>query len=31
MAEQIDKQTYIGIVKFTLQSMLDLSKRRQIL
>lgn len=26
MSEQIEKQTYIGIVKFTLQSMLDLSK-----
>lgn len=26
MTEQIDKQTYKGIVKFTLQSMLDLSK-----
>lgn len=24
--EKIDKETYIGIVKFTLQSMLDLSK-----
>jgi len=26
MADKIDKQTYIGIVRFTLQSMLELSK-----
>lgn len=26
MAEKINKNTYIGIVKFTLESMLDLSK-----
>lgn len=26
MEDKIDKQTYLGIVRFTLQSMLDLSK-----
>lgn len=26
MSEQMNKESYIGIVKFTLQSMLDLSK-----
>lgn len=25
--EKLDKKTYIGIVKFTLESMLDLSKK----
>lgn len=29
MEEKIDKQTYLGIVRFTLQSMLDLSKEHK--